>query len=79
MENLEKYNQTFVENFSVDVSALNDDFGVDTVESWDSVAQLSLVSAIEDVFDIMIDAEDILAFRSYGAGKDILQKYQVKI
>jgi len=77
MENLEKYNQAFIENFSVDVSVLNDAFGVDTVESWDSVAQLSLVSAIEDIFDIMLDAEDILGFRSYGAGKDILKKYQI--
>lgn len=79
MENLEKYNQAFIENFSIQANDLNDSFGVDTVEAWDSVAQLSLVSAIEDAFDIMLDAEDILAFRSYGAGKDILQKYQVTI
>lgn len=79
MENIEKYNQAYIENFTVEATQLNDDFGVDTIAEWDSVAQLSLVSTIEDAFDIMLDAEDILGFTSYAAGKEILMKYNIAL
>ena len=72
MTNLEKYNGIFTEVFGVDASGLNDDFGKDTVDQWDSVHQLNLVSLVEETFDIMLDPEDIMAFTSYNAGKEIL-------
>ena len=77
MTNLEKLNNIFVEVFSVEESALGADFNNITVESWDSVHQLSLTSAVEDEFDIMLDGEDILEFSSYEKAKEILKKYEV--
>lgn len=77
MSNLEKLNNIFAEVFSVDVSALGADFDNKSVENWDSVHQLSLTSGVEDEFDIMLDAEDILGFSSYEKAKDILKKYDV--
>ena len=65
--------------FSVDVSALGANFNKDSVEGWDSVHQLSLTSAVEDEFDIMLDAEDILEFSSYDNAKTILAKYDVEL
>lgn len=79
MTNLEKLNNIFCEVFSVEASALNSEFNKCTVEGWDSVHQLSLTSAIEDEFDIMLDAEDILEFTSYDNAKTILAKYEVEL
>jgi len=79
MTNLEKLNSIFCEVFSVDVSALGANFNKDSVEGWDSVHQLSLTSAVEDEFDIMLDAEDILEFSSYNNAKTILAKYDVEL
>ena len=79
MTNLEKLNKIFCEVFSVDESALNDEFNNCSVEGWDSVRQLSLTSSVEDEFDIMLDAEDILEFNSYKNAKDILVKYEIEI
>lgn len=79
MSNLEKLNRIFCEVFSSEEGALNSDFNKDTVEGWDSVHQLSLTSAIEDMFDIMLDAEDILEFTSYDNAKAILAKYEIKL
>ena len=79
MTNLEKLNNIFAEVFSVEVSALNADFDKNSVDSWDSVHQLSLTSAVEDEFDIMLDAEDILGFTSYENAKEILRKNDVEI
>ena len=79
MTNLEKLNNIFCEVFSVEVSALNDGFDKNSVEGWDSVRQLSLTSSVEDEFDIMLDAEDILEFTSYNNAKQILAKYDIEL
>ena len=79
MKNLEKLNNIFCDVFSVDASLLNEDFDKNNVEGWDSVHQLSLTSAVEDEFDIMLDAEDILEFTSYDNAKNILAKYEIEL
>lgn len=79
MTNLEILNNIFCDVFSVEASALNADFDKNNVEGWDSVHQLSLTSAIEDEFDIMLDAEDILDFTSYNNAKTILAKYDIEL
>ena len=77
MTNLEKLNGIFCEVFSVEESALNSNFDKSNVEGWDSVRQLSRTSAVEDEFDIMLDAEDILEFTSYDNAKTVLVKYDI--
>ena len=79
MENLEKYNNAFVEVFGAKVEDLNDNYGKDTVEEWDSVHQLSLIAQLEDGFDIMFDPEDIMDMTSYAKGKELLAKYDVSL
>ena len=79
MSNLEKLNNIFCEVFSTELSSLNASFNKDNIESWDSVHQLSLTSSVEDEFDIMLDAEDILEFTSYDNAKTILAKYDIEL
>ena len=79
MTNLEKLNKIFCEVFSVEETALNSEFNKCNVEGWDSVHQLSLTSSVEDEFDIMLDAEDILEFTSYDNAKRVLAKYDVTL
>ena len=78
MSNIEKLNNIFKEIFSVDDAALAD-LNKDNVDGWDSVHQLSLTSTIEDDFDIMLDAEDIIEFTSYENAKKILAKYEIEL
>ena len=77
MTNLLKYNQIFMDVLGVKEDALNDSFTFKTVPQWDSVSHLSLITALEDVFDIMFESEDILHYESYENGKKILEKYGV--
>lgn len=79
MNNLEIYNDIFVEVFGVEISALNENFSKETVESWDSVHQLNIISLMEEKFDLMLDPEDIMACTSYAAGKEILAKNGIDI
>ena len=77
MENFEKYNNAFVQVFGAKVEDLSDNYGKETVEEWDSVHQLSLISELEEAFDIMFDPEDIMEMTSYAKGKELLAKYDV--
>ena len=49
------------------------------VELWDSVGHMTLVAALEDTFDIMMETDDIINLSSYEKGKEILMKYNVEI
>lgn len=79
MTNLEKLNNIFCEVFSVEASALNEEFNNTAIDGWDSVRQLSLTTAVEDEFDIMLDPEDIIGFTSYDEAKAILAKYEIEL
>ena len=79
MENIEKYNNAFVEVFGAKIEDLNDNYGKETVEDWDSVHQLSLIAELEEAFDIMFDPEDIMEMTSYTKGKELLSKYDVAL
>lgn len=73
MTNLEKYNRAFIETMEISADEL---LGLkyQDIESWDSVGHMSLIAALEDAFDIMMDTDDIIDFSSYEKGKEILAK-----
>lgn len=71
MGNLEKYNKAFTDSLEVSEDQLA---GLEymAIAAWDSVGHMSLVAALEDTFDIMMDTDDIIDFSSYEKGKEIL-------
>ena len=73
MNNLEKYNNVFVETFKINESDLAT-LKYQDIPAWDSVGHMGLVAALEDAFDIMLDATDIIDLSSYEKGKEILSK-----
>lgn len=42
-------------------------------EKWDSVAHLKLVAELETAFDVMFDADEILAMSSYDKAVELLK------
>ena len=73
MDNNEKYLKTFTEALEISEDQAKG-LKYNSIPSWDSVGHMSLVSAIEDAFDIMMDTDDIIDFSSFEKGKDILAK-----
>ena len=45
---------------------------------WDSVGHVNLMNEIEEAFDISLEPDDILDFKSFKVGMDILKKYDVE-
>lgn len=78
MNNLEKYNNVFIEIFSIEESTLAE-LSYQSVKAWDSVGHMGLIARIEEDFDIMLETDDIIDFSSYEKGKEILKKYDIEI
>ncbi len=71
MTNLEKYNGIFMKMFNVPEEELESLAYKGTAE-WNSMAQIALVSEIEEAFDLDFDTEDIFELKSYAIGKEML-------
>ena len=79
MTNKEKYNQVFIENFSITEEELGVTLEYNSVSEWDSIGHMGMIASLEEVFDITLDTDDIIDFSSYDKGIEILQKYEVVI
>tara|TARA_B100000315_G_scaffold254394_1_gene295368 strand:- start:99 stop:338 length:240 start_codon:yes stop_codon:yes gene_type:complete len=78
LKNKQKYNQTFIESFSINDSVLDDNLIYNSIPEWDSVGHMSLIAELEEVFDIMMEMDDIIDFSSYKKGFEIVAKYGVE-
>lgn len=79
MNNLDKYNQAFIEILEITKEQLGDGLTYQSVENWDSVGHMGLVGELEDAFDIMMETDDIIDFDSYNKGKELLLKYDIAL
>jgi len=79
MTNKEKYNQVFIESFSINVTQLNENFVYQCVPEWDSVGHMGMIAGLESAFDIMMETDDIIDFGSYTKGIELLAKYEILI
>ena len=52
MNNLEKYNQVFLESFALDDSHLNADLVYESIPEWDSIGHMGMIAGLEDAFEI---------------------------
>lgn len=71
--NKERFGKIIMDVFEVD--SVDESMTRENTEKWDSLLHLTLVTAIEDEFDIMLDTEDILNLNSYASGLEIIAKY----
>ncbi|MCI8466542.1 MAG: acyl carrier protein [Lachnospiraceae bacterium] len=73
MSNKENYIKAFVEALEVAEDSV-EQLEYQSVAAWDSVGHMSLIAAIEDTFDIMMDTDDIIELDSFKKGMEILSE-----
>tara|TARA_A100001388_G_C28774600_1_gene506421 strand:- start:1587 stop:1826 length:240 start_codon:yes stop_codon:yes gene_type:complete len=76
MSTIERYNKVFIEIFEIKESEL-ENLNYQDIPEWDSLGHMSMVGALEDEFDIMLEMDDIIDFSSYKKGMETLAKYGV--
>ena len=78
LENKKKYEDVFIESFSITPDKLNSELKYESIPEWDSVGHMGMIAALEETFDIVLDMDDIIDFSSYEYGIEILKKYNIK-
>tara|TARA_Y100000992_G_C21074641_1_gene400322 strand:+ start:374 stop:607 length:234 start_codon:yes stop_codon:yes gene_type:complete len=76
MDNKSKYLEIFKETFNV--KEISEDVKYNEIPEWDSIGHMTLMSALEEKFNISIETDDIVDFSSVKVGYKILGKYGVK-
>ncbi len=76
MTNIEKYKKAFSDSFEVEVSGV-ETLKYESIPAWDSVGHMVLVAALEEVFNIMLEMDDIIDLSSFARGREILEKYDI--
>ena len=78
MSNYQKYKNVFCEAFEIEEDVLND-LEYQSITQWDSIGHMTMISLLEDEFDIMMETDDIIDFSSFKKGIETLAKYKVLI
>ncbi|MBN9601526.1 MAG: acyl carrier protein [Afipia felis] len=78
MTNKEKYNSAFMTVFEIDVDQLTSELKYQSIPAWDSVGHMALMAELENLFDIMLEMDDVVDFGSYDTGVKTLEKYGVR-
>ena len=77
MKNKNKYIEIFIKSFSIDKKKFNEKIKYNDIPEWDSIGHMTLMSDLEEAFDISIDTDDIIDFSSFKKGIQILKKYKI--
>ena len=79
MSNEFKLKEVLHKIFKIEISSINDETSVDTVDIWDSLKHLNLVIALEEAFNITFTEEESVEIMSYPLIKAILNEHGVII
>ena len=79
MNNVQKIKNIYMELFKLEDKDVVDDLSYNEIPQWDSTGHMALIAEIEEVFDIMLDTEDILDMSSFAKAKEIIGKYGIDI
>lgn len=78
MKSKEKYKDIFIKSLSIDKKKFNENIKYNEIPEWDSIGHMTLMSSLEDGFNITLETDDIIDFSSFKKGIQILKKYKVK-
>ena len=70
MNNNEKYKNVFSKSLSIETSKVSNDLKYNDIPEWDSIGHMTLISGLEEEFNISIETDDIIDFSSFEKGKD---------
>lgn len=71
----QKLREIFAQSLDIKIDEVVDSLRYAEAPQWDSIAHMALIAAIEEGFDIMIDAEDVIDMSSFEKAKQIVAKY----
>ena len=72
-EIFEKLSEIFSDVFDEEITVTPETTSAD-IEDWDSLTHITLISEVEDAFDIKFAMKDVLGMKNVGEMADIIEK-----
>ena len=72
-EIFEKLNEVFSDVFDEEITITPETTAAD-IEEWDSLTHITLISEVEDTFDMKFSMKDVLGMKNVGEMADIILK-----
>lgn len=69
----EKLNEVFSDVFDEEITVCDETTAAD-IEDWDSLTHITLISEVEDAFDIKLSMKVVLGMENVGELVDIIQQ-----
>lgn len=73
-EIFERLNDVFRDVFDDETITVTDDTTAADIDGWDSLMHITLISAVEDEFDIKFDMKSVVAMKNVGDMADIIEQ-----
>jgi len=70
---MNRLNKIISEIFEIDEDQIKDEFGSNNISKWDSLSQLSLISAIETDYKVTFEIEEIFRMMTIGDIRSVLE------
>lgn len=71
-EIFEKLNEIFRDVFDDDTIVVTDETTSNDIEDWDSLTHITLISEVEDEFDMKFAMKDVVGMKNVGEMVDII-------
>ncbi|MGB0868782.1 MAG: acyl carrier protein [Flavobacteriales bacterium] len=75
MTNTEKLVQAFCDALDIEKEIVVDTLKYQSIEQWDSISHMMLISELEEMFDIEVDTDDVIDMSSVAKAKEIVTKH----
>ena len=72
-----KYQDIFIKSLSINGKKFDENIKYNEIPEWDSIGHMTLISGLEEEFNISMETDDIVDFSSFKKGKEILKKYSI--
>ena len=73
-EIFKKINEIFAEVFDDDSIVVTEETSAKDIEDWDSLTHITLISAVEEAFDIKFAMKDVIGMQNVGEMVDIIME-----
>ena len=77
MSNKQKYQDIFIKSLSINGKKFDENIKYNEIPEWDSIGHMTLISGLEEEFNISMETDDIVDFSSFKKGMEILKKYSI--
>ena len=72
-----KYSEIFEKSLNAPKEKINENLKYNEIDEWDSIGHMTLISGLEEGFNISMETDDIVDFSSFKKGIVILKKYSI--